>query len=1026
MKLRALFLLRAVCVVVITTLLAGSLWSLQVKANEAASYLVHAGVGPHAVAVNTLTGKVYVANVGSDSVTVIGDSEEPGGAAVVATVAVGTAPYALAVNSLTNTIYVANVDDDTVTVIDGATNGTFTIPTGKQPVGVAVNEATNKIYVANMGSDNVTVIDGATHGTVTVAAGRSPFAVAVNGAANKIYVANIDSDTVTVIDGAGNTTTSISTGLGPNALAVDPITGNVYVANFFSNNVTVIDALTSQTTAISAGAAPNAVEINEVTGKIYVANDHDNSVTVIDRTNHSAVTVAVGQGPDGIAVNTETNRIYVANYESGSVTVVNGADHTTSTIAVGESPIAIAANAGIGKVYTANFNSGDVSVIEEERAALPKSAALKALTVSEGSLSPAFQPNIEAYTVQVEHAVAQLVVAAETLDPAASISVTGSVYGNELSLPIDLQVGANEVSIVVQSADELQSQTYRLTIVRLAVDEPGQPARSANAELTQILVSAGTLQPAFTPSVYTYGVDVGNNVTTVSVTASTYDSAAAMQISGQLHGSGVPFVVSLQTGANHVPIIVTAEDGISKSTYMLTVRRAEQVQLPGTPHEEKNEQVVTPSQPQPKPELIVETANGLIVKSEAAAYTVSTAADGTTMLTALLDGDVLTKAFGMLTEKAEDSRNITFTITGTENIRKAGIPANVIKQAAVVPNTVLSIQAGDVAYNLPANLPALAAILEQLGSDADKAVVYVTMATVTGDAAKQVEDQAKMARARVIGPVLDFSLSLQTPDRTITISDFGKTYVTRSILLSRAVDPAKATGLMFDVKSGTLSFVPSVFTATDKDETIVKMLRPGNSLYTVIEFRASFADVREHWAGADIELLASKLIVNGMTDTSFVPGNSVTRAEFVSLLIRALGLQEDAANATQFQDAASHDWFAGALGAAAKVGIVGGFEDNTFRADEAITREQMAVMLLKALRFTGQQNTVIDKPGSALTAFEDRGEISAWAKAAVEQIVQAGIMNGQARDSFAPDHHATRAEAAVVVKRLLQAASFIN
>ena len=74
------------------------------------------------------------------------------------TVAVGSSPGAVAVNSVTNQIYVANNGSNTVTVIDGATNNTTTVAVGNGPDTVAVNTNTNQIYVANLGSGNVTVI----------------------------------------------------------------------------------------------------------------------------------------------------------------------------------------------------------------------------------------------------------------------------------------------------------------------------------------------------------------------------------------------------------------------------------------------------------------------------------------------------------------------------------------------------------------------------------------------------------------------------------------------------------------------------------------------------------------------------------------------------------------------------------------------------------------------------------------------------------------------------------------------------
>ena len=80
----------------------------------------------------------------------------------------------MAVNPVTNKIYVANVGSNNVTVIDGATNTTTTVAAGSDPIAVAVNPVTNKIYVANRSSNNVTVIDGATNARPPWPRGPSP------------------------------------------------------------------------------------------------------------------------------------------------------------------------------------------------------------------------------------------------------------------------------------------------------------------------------------------------------------------------------------------------------------------------------------------------------------------------------------------------------------------------------------------------------------------------------------------------------------------------------------------------------------------------------------------------------------------------------------------------------------------------------------------------------------------------------------------------------------------------------------
>src|SRR5271157_4725241 len=94
---------------------------------------------------------------------------------VTNTITAGTDPYAVAVNPVTNRIYVANKGSDNVTVIDGATNGTTTVPACFDLATIAVNPATNKVYVAGSGNGKVIVIDGATNGVDTVLAGTGPF-----------------------------------------------------------------------------------------------------------------------------------------------------------------------------------------------------------------------------------------------------------------------------------------------------------------------------------------------------------------------------------------------------------------------------------------------------------------------------------------------------------------------------------------------------------------------------------------------------------------------------------------------------------------------------------------------------------------------------------------------------------------------------------------------------------------------------------------------------------------------------------
>jgi YVTN family beta-propeller protein len=326
---------------------------------QTATAAVTTGSRPFSVAVNPLTNKVYVANAGSNNVTVI-----DGATNSTATVAAGTSPQSVAVNPVTNKIYVANQGSNNITVIDGATNNTATVAAGTSPLSVAVNPLTNKIYVANQGSGNVTVIDGATNNTAAVTAGSSPQAVAVNPATNKTYVANRGSGNVTVIDGATNSTTTVAAGTSPQSVAVNPAANKIYVANSGSGNVTMIDGASNNTTTVIAGTSPQSLVVNPVTNKIYVANSGSGNVTVIDGATNNATTVTAGTSPQSVAVNALTNKIYVANSGSGNVTVIDGATNATVTLTAGSGAISVAANPVTNKIYAANQGSGNVTVID--------------------------------------------------------------------------------------------------------------------------------------------------------------------------------------------------------------------------------------------------------------------------------------------------------------------------------------------------------------------------------------------------------------------------------------------------------------------------------------------------------------------------------------------------------------------------------------------------------------------------------------------------------------------------------------
>ena len=193
------------------------------------------------------------------------------------------------------------------------------------------------------------------------------------------------------------------------------------------------------------------------------------------------------------------------------------------------------------------------------------------------------------------------------------------------------------------------------------------------------------------------------------------------------------------------------------------------------------------------------------------------------------------------------------------------------------------------------------------------------------------------------------------------------------------------------------------------------------SKYALMERTAppikTFTDIKGHWAQSDIEVMAGLGIVQGISEHIFAPEMPVNRAQFAAFLIRSLEIEEASPVTPHFKDLQPDAWYYGAVEGAYAAGLIKGYEDGTFRPEREISREESAALIARALKHAGQEVTV-DDIDAVLGRFKDANEISAWAKEEAAQAVVSGIIIG--RDGlFAPKDNATRAEAVVMLKRML-------
>ncbi len=174
----------------------------------------------------------------------------------------------------------------------------------------------------------------------------------------------------------------------------------------------------------------------------------------------------------------------------------------------------------------------------------------------------------------------------------------------------------------------------------------------------------------------------------------------------------------------------------------------------------------------------------------------------------------------------------------------------------------------------------------------------------------------------------------------------------------------------------------------------------------------TFPDIENHWAKDYIAEAKEKNIITGDDKGNFNPENSVTRAELVTMLMRAVEGNDTPYDGT-FSDVDSNDWFAPTIAKALSLGIIS--EDTKFRPNARITREEMCKMIVNVYAILGGEIETEDE-----LSFTDGESISPWAEEFVVKAVSAGLMNGIDENTFSPKSGATRAQAATVICRMLK------
>lgn len=375
--------------------------------------------------------------------------------------------------------------------------------------------------------------------------------------------------------------------------------------------------------------------------------------------------------------------------------------------------------------------------------------------------------------------------------------------------------------------------------------------------------------------------------------------------------------------------------------------------------------------------------------------------------TASVDQSELTTEIG----KASTGSSVIIPISSNTSITAHLFLKNIIDMAN--KDMLLTVQSGEVSYSLHAKSIDTAKIISALGS-ADSGSISFDIGISSSN--------ATVSGATLIVSPVTFTITCTYNGKSTSVDSFSR-FEQRSIEVTKAQSNLITTAAVVDA-DGNLHHVPTkIVIRGGQYFAVISSLT--NSTYALIRNTVDFEDIENHWAMDSINDMGARMITAGVSDSVFEPERDMTRAEFASVVVRALGLDKGLGSKS-FSDVSPSAWYCGYIQTASGYGIVNGYGDGSFRPENTITREQAMTMIARAAYLTGPIPQLSnDKVYSILSKYSDNCEISACAKENVAVCSEKGLILGRPDGTLAPEAFISRSEVATLVQRLLQNSDLI-
>lgn len=373
-------------------------------------------------------------------------------------------------------------------------------------------------------------------------------------------------------------------------------------------------------------------------------------------------------------------------------------------------------------------------------------------------------------------------------------------------------------------------------------------------------------------------------------------------------------------------------------------------------------------------------------------------------------------------DSAGENATVTIPVTTDCDTVSVTLSGDSIKMMAD-SSDILEIRTEYGTYTLPASEIDLDSIAGQLGADTSEIEITIAMGAPSDETAAIIENAAEDGGFSIMVPAVEFTVTCSCGGQSVEVDSFSS-YVERTIAIPDGVDPEKITTAVVVESGKTVRHVPTYITKIDGVYyAVINSLT--NSVYALIYNPVSFADADGNWAETAISDMASREIISGYPDNTFEPDESITRAEFATIIVRVLGLPDGVGENT-FSDVSDSDWCCGSIETAASYGLMSGYPGGSFGPSDKITREQAMTVVARAMNITGLDAGLSDDEiASLLAEYPDAAEVSAYAASGAAACLKAGIITGK-DGTLAPQDAITRAETAVIVQRLLVKSGLID